>query len=110
MKTLKLTQTLKNLKGEPVFEQDGKTHASLRYVCCSALITPINDTGEEKFSRGELAIRLRDAGSLVNLTDEEIKLAKRAIGNAFSQPEIVIGAWTLLDAARLVEIGKKGKK
>lgn len=98
MKSIDLNQELKNLRDEPVLEQDGKTPATLRYICCSALITPVNASADDKFQRMSLAIRFRDAGVEVTVTEEERKLIRDCIGQAYSQPEIVHGAWQLLDA------------
>jgi hypothetical protein len=98
MKTVNLTETLKTIRGEPVFEQDGKTTATLRYILCSALIAPIDGSGDEKFIRGALAIRLRDAGDVELLTEAEVKLLRTCVGSAYPHPEIVHGVWQLLDA------------
>jgi hypothetical protein len=55
-------------------------------------------SGEEKFKRGELALRIHKDGK-TSLTAEDVALLKRLVGKAYG-PLIVVKTWALLDPAQ----------
>jgi hypothetical protein len=55
-------------------------------------------SGEEKFKRGELALRIHKDGK-TSLTAEDVALLKKLVGKAYG-PLIVVKTWALLDPAQ----------
>lgn len=114
MQKIKLSSKLSNVQCKAIKEADGKTDATLRYVCMSALVTPTQGSGEEKFMRVALANRLRDAGDEIELTGEEVQVLRQVVGQVFQQPEVVYAAWQLLvpeaAAPKKLQVKKGGKK
>lgn len=102
MKTLNLNTKLLDTRLNPIMQDDGKTQADIRFVAMSALVTPTQATGEEKFRRAFLATRLRDAGPSIGLTDEDLAEIRQVVGAFFPQPEIVLAAWQAIDSAATV--------
>lgn len=96
MHKVELTAKLFNMKGQEIREDGTDVPATLRYVAISGLIAPCRAPGEEKFWRAAMAHRLKSAGDVVELNDEEIAKIKRIIGEAFDAPEVVHAAWELL--------------
>ena len=89
---------LTDLDGNPM--KDGENDATLGRIATNALLLPYQDeqnlSGEDKLKRFMLAGKAR--GPAVELTVEEIALAKRLIGKAYG-PLVVGRAWALLDPA-----------
>lgn len=77
----------------------GKPPLTLGRVSMRALTAIYNDepslSGEDKFRRGELAMRVYKGGS-VALTAEDTALLKRLIAKGYG-PLIVLKTWPLLD-------------
>lgn len=78
-----------------------KPDLTLGLVSFHALLGEYKDEpnlpGEEKYRRGELAARVRDAGEL-QLKAEEVALLKKVVAKAYG-PLIVFKTWPLLDPA-----------
>jgi hypothetical protein len=55
-------------------------------------------SGEDKFKRGELALRIHKSEK-ANLTAEDVSLVKRLVGKAYG-PLVVLKAWSLLDPSQ----------
>ena len=88
-----------DLDGKAVNSLDGKP-ATVRGVVIEALLATFNDeaqlSGEEKLKRWELASKIKNSADPVELTVEEISLAKRLVGKAYG-PLIVGQTWKVLE-------------
>jgi hypothetical protein len=101
---------LKNEKGEPVVT-DGKPpqNVTIGFMISKALWN-FNDpkaTAEEKYKAGALAEKI-GSGSKVDLTAEEIVLAKRIVGASYS-PLVLKQAFDLLDPASKGAVSEPAK-
>jgi hypothetical protein len=94
--TVDFDAVLTDQKGEPI-----QGDATLAILCANALFATFPDerdlSGEEKFKRGMLALRIQGGGKLL-LTAEEIAKVKKLVAKAFG-PLIVVQAWQMLDPA-----------
>lgn len=88
---------LKDHEGNPL--KDREEDATLRKVLVFALLQDTREdaqNGEEKFRRFALAMKIQKAGAEVDLTAEEVALAKRQVGRIC--PTIVVGrVWEILE-------------
>jgi hypothetical protein len=79
----------------------GKPSLTLGKLAMRVLTASFEDeknlTGEDKFKRGELAMRVYKGGT-VSLAAEEVALLKRLVAKGYG-PLIVLRAWPLLDPA-----------
>jgi hypothetical protein len=77
-----------------------KSPITLRIICLRALAAVFSDEqnlgGDEKFKRGELALRIYRSTAPISLTVEEKSLLKKLIGRAFG-PMVVVDAWNVLE-------------
>lgn len=78
-----------------------KNPLTLGKVALRVLTAPFDDerniSGEEKFKRGQLAMRVHNGG-VVTLQAEDVALIKRLVAKGYG-PLIVYRAWPLLDPA-----------
>ena len=81
---------------------EDKTPATVSKVAIEALLATFSDEtieGAEKLKRWELASKIKNAVSLVDITVEEITLVKKLIGKAFG-PTVVGQVYQLLEGGK----------
>lgn len=88
---IKINQTLKGVDGKQELPNvDEKRPLTIKDVCISALLTPIDGEDEKsKFSRWEIFKLLREATDQVDLTLEQLSLVKKYVGKF--QPPLIMG-------------------
>ena len=95
---LDVTRILKNLDDKPLKGDDGKD-LTLGKACVTALMAmepnkPVD--GNEKFLRGELAMRIHRAKKYIDLKVEETAKIKKRIGVGFG-PLLIVQVWEILE-------------
>ena len=84
---------------QPVMEPSAEM-STVRGVVIEALLVSYTDeamlAGEEKLKRWELATKVKNTPDPIELTVEEITLAKKLVGKAYS-PMIVGQSWKVLE-------------
>jgi hypothetical protein len=93
-----LNQVLLDMNDEPI--KDGDKNATLRKVAIEALVASYQDestlSGEEKLKRFELAMKVKNTPTPIDLTVEEVGTIKKLIGKAFGV--LVVGqVWNMLE-------------
>lgn len=91
------TQKILDANNQPIKQEN--RDLTLGDVSSAALFANRPDdkaSSEDKFKRGILALKLKDAKGDIVLSSEEITLIKDQIGKSFS-PLIVVRAWQMLD-------------
>jgi hypothetical protein len=96
-----VNQVLFDMNDMPISDADGK-EATLRKVSIEALAATYQDestlSGEEKLKRFELAMKVKNTPTPIDLTVEEVATIKKLIGKAFGV--IVVGqAWKMLEGS-----------
>lgn len=88
-----VNQTLKTMNGQVMKDDDGTgqiVDATLRMAMVNAILSPIEkESGMDKVKKFNLAKKIHDAESEVDLTVEEVSLIKERIGEVF--PAIIVG-------------------
>lgn len=97
---INVNQTLKNLAGQPMKDQDGEGNvvdATLKLALVNAVLAPSQkESGVDKVRKYELARKIHVSDE-VDLTAEEIALCKKAVGEVFPSPLIVGQVMDLLE-------------
>jgi len=92
------TKQLKDLDGKTIVEKDGAI--TLKSICINSLMANYQDeknlSGEEKFKRYELAMKISENGKDVDLKAEDISLIKQLVGKAFT-PLVVGQTYKMLE-------------
>jgi hypothetical protein len=88
---VKINEKIKGIDGvQPVISPDTKVELTLRDVCVSSILTPMQDDDQKsKYEKYELFKKLRDAKVEVELTAAEIVLIQKCIGKF--QPALILG-------------------
>lgn len=93
------SQALHDLSGKPV--NDGEKELTLKTVCVNALLSLHNDEhnlrGEEKVTRYELAKKIYESKTPINVSSESIVLLKQLVAKSYG-PLIVGQIWNMLES------------
>ena len=102
---VKLNTELKDFEGNAVIFSMATTekeavNATLGRMMIESLLATFRDeenlSGDEKLKRWQLAIKIKNADVMVELTVEEVALVKKLIGKAYST--LIVGqVWELLE-------------
>lgn len=86
------TQVLKNIAGQPMKDNDGNGNvidATLKLALVNSILSPVQkESGVDKVKKYELAKRVYENDE-VDLNEDEIKLIKDRVAEAFQSPLIV---------------------
>lgn len=88
--------------GRPIedLDESGKSvRLHLGTICARALVMVGKDeelTGQQKFDRTKVALKIHDNRDGVDLTVEEVAMIKDVTGRVFN-PAVVFAIWTLLE-------------
>lgn len=99
-----LDTVISDLSGKPLMGGDGPLtfrNALVQALAHEAQPEPgrPQPTGDDRFKRWSIANKIQQAGDSVELTAEEIALAKSKVGDAFFM--VVVGpVWTLIESAK----------
>ena len=90
---IKIDVPLRNMDGDVMKDNDGTGNvidATVRLALVNAILSPVErESGTKKVEKYELARKIHKAESEVELTVEEISLAKERIGEVF--PALIVG-------------------
>lgn len=94
-----LRYELKDINGN-VYTNENQVAATLKSILIGALLAVYrgeeNLSGEEKFARWNLAVRINDADEAVDMTVEEVAKVKTLIGKAYNT--VIVGqVWQQLE-------------
>lgn len=110
---LDVTRILKNIEGKPFKETGEKSKdLTLGKACVGALLyIKNNDTvdGNEKFLRGEIAMRIHGAKKFVDLTIEDIAKIKTLVGDLYG-PMLILRIWEILEQKKGVVNSARPRK
>lgn len=99
MAKINLLNNILGLEGDVVKDADG-TDFTLKKVCVRSLLSQAdgekNIKPEDKLKRYQLAMKVNDAGGIIELKIEEVAELKKAIGRIFS-PLIMGRAYDMLE-------------
>ena len=91
---LALNQTIHNLDNQPIKDGPSNEELTVKAVCIfalSAVIQGENPSGQEKFDRHILAMKIKDADDPVDLTVEEIAKLKELVGRVPTFGPTIVG-------------------
>ena len=104
---VKLNTELKDFEGKALIftaatAEKEAVNATLGKMMIESLLATFKDeenlSGDEKLKRWQLAIKIKNADVMVELTVEEVALVKKLVGKAYGT--IIVGqVWELLEGA-----------
>jgi hypothetical protein len=109
MKIKTLNERILNTDDQPILRENGQLR--LRDVIDNSILAPLEgDDEKKKYERWEIYKLIKNAGSEVSLTAEQISTIKKAIGKL--QPPLILGqCFELLEAGEVeLKVEKGGKK